>query len=138
MRLSRFLPEVLSEVPWSHQTLQDGIPLYFRGGPCIHSVCFCRFEFTHTASHVAVGLQTGTPRLERQWWVSTRAARSPHYTPCLPSMHRKMMDVKGPFPKRMLKKGAFTAKHFESDPGMSFKLYEDDPVTRKPVCNYTR
>ena len=44
------------------------------------------------------------------------------------------MDVKGPFPKRMLKKGAFTTKHFESDPGMSFKLYEDDPVTRKPVC----
>ena len=44
------------------------------------------------------------------------------------------MDVKGPFPKRMLKKGAFTNKHFESDPGMSFKLYEDDPVTRQPVC----
>jgi len=44
-----------------------------------------------------------------------------------------MMDVKGPFPKRMLKKGAFTTKHFESDPGMSFKLYEDDPVTRQPV-----
>ena len=43
------------------------------------------------------------------------------------------MDVKGPFPKRMLKKGAFTTKHFESDPGMSFKLYEDDPVTGKPV-----
>ena len=43
------------------------------------------------------------------------------------------MDVKGPFPKRMLKKGAFTVKHFEADPGMSFKLYEDDPVTRKPV-----
>ena len=44
------------------------------------------------------------------------------------------MDVKGPFPKRMLKKGAFTMKHFEGDPGMSFKLYEDDPVTRQPVC----
>ena len=43
------------------------------------------------------------------------------------------MDVKGPFPKRMLKKGAFTMKHFEGDPGMSFKLYEDDPVTRQPV-----
>ena len=47
------------------------------------------------------------------------------------------MDVKGPFPKRMLKKGAFTVKHFEADPGMSFKLYEDDPVTRKPVGVFT-
>lgn len=48
-------------------------------------------------------------------------------------MLRRMMDVKGPFPKKMLRKGAFTAKHFDDDPSMSFRCYEDDPVTRQPV-----
>ena len=48
-------------------------------------------------------------------------------------MLKLMMDVKGPFPKRMLKAGAFTDKHFESDPNMSFGLLEEDPVTKRPV-----
>ncbi len=33
----------------------------------------------------------------------------------------------------MLRKGAFTAKHFDDDPAMSFKLYEEDPVSRQIV-----
>lgn len=41
--------------------------------------------------------------------------------------------LQGPFPKKMLRKGAFTAKHFDDDPAMSFKLYEEDPVSRKIV-----
>lgn len=41
--------------------------------------------------------------------------------------------LQGPFPKKMLRKGAFTAKHFDSDPAMSFMLYEEDPVSRKIV-----
>lgn len=53
-------------------------------------------------------------------------------------MLRRMMDVKGPFPKKMLRKGAFTAKHFDNDPSMSFRCYEDDPVTRQPVRALTR
>ena len=48
-------------------------------------------------------------------------------------MLKLMMDVKGPFPKRMLKAGAFTDKHFESDPNMSFGLLEEDAVTKRPV-----
>jgi serine/threonine-protein kinase PRP4 len=48
-------------------------------------------------------------------------------------MLKLMMDVKGPFPKKMLKKAAFADKHFENDPNMSFALMEEDPVTRRPV-----
>lgn len=45
-----------------------------------------------------------------------------------------MMDLKGPFPKKMLKKGQFTYQHFENDPNMSFAQQEEDPVTRQVVC----
>lgn len=48
-------------------------------------------------------------------------------------MLKLMMDVKGPFPKKMLKKAEFAPKHFESDPNMTFALLEEDPVTRRPV-----
>ena len=48
-------------------------------------------------------------------------------------MLKLMMDVKGPFPKKMLKKAAFADKHFEDDPNMSFALQEEDPVTKRPV-----
>lgn len=48
-------------------------------------------------------------------------------------MLRLMMEVKGPFPKRMLKKGQFTGNHFEDDPQLSFSLIEDDPITHRPV-----
>ncbi|KIY97656.1 hypothetical protein MNEG_10308 [Monoraphidium neglectum] len=48
-------------------------------------------------------------------------------------MLRAMMDVKGPFPRKMLKKGIFAEKHFEDDANMSFALLEEDPVTKMPV-----
>ncbi|GJN03243.1 hypothetical protein PR202_ga20665 [Eleusine coracana subsp. coracana] len=44
-------------------------------------------------------------------------------------MLRRHMELKGPFPKKMLRKGAFTAQHFNRD--MNFEATEDDPVTRK-------
>eukprot|EP00882_Tetradesmus_deserticola_P010991 GHRQ01011625.1.p1 GENE.GHRQ01011625.1~~GHRQ01011625.1.p1 ORF type:complete len:460 (+),score=260.92 GHRQ01011625.1:181-1380(+) len=48
-------------------------------------------------------------------------------------MLKLMMDVKGPFPKKMLKKGIFVEKHFEDDTSMSFALVEEDPVTKQPI-----
>lgn len=48
-------------------------------------------------------------------------------------MLKLMMDVKGPFPKKMLKKAAFADKHFNDDLNMSFALLEEDPVSRRPV-----
>ena len=48
-------------------------------------------------------------------------------------MLKLMMDVKGAFPKKMLKRAAFSDKHFEDDANMSFALMEEDPVTKKPV-----
>ena len=45
-----------------------------------------------------------------------------------------MMDLKGPFPKKMLKKGQFSHQHFENDANMSFALQEIDRVTGRPVC----
>ncbi|DBA83621.1 hypothetical protein WJX77_009445 [Trebouxia sp. C0004] len=48
-------------------------------------------------------------------------------------MLKLIMDVKGPFPKKMLKKGAFTDRHFEDDPNMSFAMLEEDAVTKRPI-----
>lgn len=48
-------------------------------------------------------------------------------------MLKLMMDIKGAFPKKMLRRAAFAEKHFENDPNMSFTLYEEDPVTKTPV-----
>lgn len=48
-------------------------------------------------------------------------------------MLKLMMDAKGPFPKKMLKKGEFTIQHFEDDPNMSFCQMEIDPLTKRPV-----
>jgi serine/threonine-protein kinase PRP4 len=48
-------------------------------------------------------------------------------------MLKQMMDVKGAFPKKMLKKGEFSLQHFEDDPNMSFCLMEIDPLTKRPV-----
>ncbi|BDA48356.1 probable serine/threonine-protein kinase PRP4 homolog at C-terminar half [Coccomyxa sp. Obi] len=48
-------------------------------------------------------------------------------------MLKLFMDVKGPFPKKMLKRGAFVGQHFEDDPNTSFALQEEDPVTKRPV-----
>ncbi|KAL4437548.1 hypothetical protein ABPG77_003529 [Micractinium sp. CCAP 211/92] len=48
-------------------------------------------------------------------------------------MLKLMMDVKGPFPKKMVKRAEFAFKHFEADPNTSFALLEEDPVTKRPV-----
>lgn len=48
-------------------------------------------------------------------------------------MLKLMMDVKGAFPKKMLKKGEFTPQHFEDDAAMSFCLMDMDPLTKRPV-----
>jgi serine/threonine-protein kinase PRP4 len=48
-------------------------------------------------------------------------------------MLKLMMEVKGPFSKKMLKKSEFAFKHFESDQNMTFALLEEDAVTKKPV-----
>mmetsp|Transcript_69590 Transcript_69590/g.220335 ORF Transcript_69590/g.220335 Transcript_69590/m.220335 type:complete len:110 (+) Transcript_69590:40-369(+) len=42
-----------------------------------------------------------------------------------------MMDYKGAFPKRMLRKAAFVEKHFEDE--STFSLVEEDPVTKQEV-----
>jgi serine/threonine-protein kinase PRP4 len=47
------------------------------------------------------------------------------------AMLRLHMELKGPFPKKMLRKGAFTVQHFDQD--LNFHATEEDPVT-KMVC----
>eukprot|EP00258_Populus_trichocarpa_P049410 XP_024465429.1 serine/threonine-protein kinase prpf4B isoform X2 [Populus trichocarpa] len=44
-------------------------------------------------------------------------------------MLRLHMELKGPFPKKMLKKGAFVDQHFDRD--SNFHATEEDPVTKK-------
>ncbi|XP_062192425.1 uncharacterized protein LOC133895914 isoform X2 [Phragmites australis] len=44
-------------------------------------------------------------------------------------MLRRHMELKGPFPKKMLRKGAFTMQHF--DRYLNFHATEEDPVTKK-------
>lgn len=46
-------------------------------------------------------------------------------------MLRLHMELKGPFPKKMLKKGAFTPQHFDQD--FNFHATEEDLVTKKTV-----
>nr|DAD31755.1 TPA_asm: hypothetical protein HUJ06_010606 [Nelumbo nucifera] len=46
-------------------------------------------------------------------------------------MLRLHMELKGPFPKKMLRKGAFTDQHFDQD--LNFHATEEDPVTKKAV-----
>ncbi|KAK1416154.1 hypothetical protein QVD17_31942 [Tagetes erecta] len=46
-------------------------------------------------------------------------------------MLRLHMELKGPFPKKMLRKGAFTELHFDQD--FNFVAIEEDPVTKKTV-----
>lgn len=50
-------------------------------------------------------------------------------------MLKLMMDVKGPFNKKLLKKAAFADQHFMDvdAPQPSFALLEEDPVTKRPV-----
>ncbi|KAG2622494.1 hypothetical protein PVAP13_3NG263100 [Panicum virgatum] len=44
------------------------------------------------------------------------------------AMLRLHMELKGPFPKKMLRKGAFTMQHFDQD--LNFHATEEDPVTK--------
>ncbi|XP_059655531.1 uncharacterized protein LOC132302637 [Cornus florida] len=46
-------------------------------------------------------------------------------------MLRLHMELKGPFPKKMLRKGAFTHQHFDQD--LNFLASEEDPVTKKAI-----
>ncbi|XP_019164774.1 PREDICTED: serine/threonine-protein kinase prpf4B-like isoform X1 [Ipomoea nil] len=46
-------------------------------------------------------------------------------------MLRLHMELKGPFPKKMLRKGAFTDQHFDQD--LNFYATEEDPVTKKAI-----
>ncbi|KAL6969827.1 non-specific serine,threonine protein kinase [Sarracenia purpurea var. burkii] len=46
-------------------------------------------------------------------------------------MLRLHMELKGPFPKKMLRKGAFTEQHFDQD--LNFLATEEDPVTKKTL-----
>ncbi|MCL7022073.1 hypothetical protein MKW94_012722 [Papaver nudicaule] len=46
-------------------------------------------------------------------------------------MLRLHMELKGPFPKKMLRKGAFTDQHFDQD--FNFHATEEDPVTKKAI-----
>lgn len=47
------------------------------------------------------------------------------------AMLRLHMELKGPFPKKMLRKGAFTMQHFDQD--LNFHATEEDPVTKAAV-----
>ena len=53
-------------------------------------------------------------------------------------MLKLMMEMKGAFPKRMLKKGLFAEKHFDLQSGsgaeVRFRLVEKDPVTGQDAC----
>lgn len=46
-------------------------------------------------------------------------------------MLRLHMELKGPFPKKMLRKGSFTDQHFDQD--LNFHATEEDPVSKKTV-----
>ncbi|XP_059288452.1 uncharacterized protein LOC132041773 isoform X2 [Lycium ferocissimum] len=46
-------------------------------------------------------------------------------------MLRLHMELKGPFPKKMLRKGVFTDQHFDQD--LNFLATEEDPVTKKAM-----
>ncbi|XP_021754267.1 serine/threonine-protein kinase prpf4B-like [Chenopodium quinoa] len=46
-------------------------------------------------------------------------------------MLRLHMELKGPFPKKMLRKGAFIEQHFDQD--LNFLALEEDPVTKKTL-----
>ncbi|PHU14113.1 hypothetical protein BC332_15318 [Capsicum chinense] len=46
-------------------------------------------------------------------------------------MLRLHMELKGSFPKKMLRKGAFTYQHFDQD--LNFLGTDEDPVTKKAI-----
>ncbi|XP_027360792.1 serine/threonine-protein kinase prpf4B-like isoform X2 [Abrus precatorius] len=50
-------------------------------------------------------------------------------------MLRLHMELKGPFPKKMLRKGAFIVQHFDQD--LNFLATEEDPVTKKETTHWS-
>ncbi|XP_049933247.1 uncharacterized protein LOC116252247 isoform X3 [Nymphaea colorata] len=50
-------------------------------------------------------------------------------------MLRLHMELKGPFHKKMLRKGAFTDHHFDRD--LNFHATEEDPVTKKGLWQFS-
>ncbi|KAL0463620.1 UNVERIFIED_CONTAM: Serine/threonine-protein kinase PRP4, partial [Sesamum latifolium] len=46
-------------------------------------------------------------------------------------MLRLHMELKGPFPKKMLRRGLFTDQHFDQD--LNFLATEEDPVSKKAI-----
>ena len=48
-------------------------------------------------------------------------------------MLRHMMNLKGAFPKKMLRKAAFRNMHFEPEPSTAFRHHEQDRVTGRAV-----
>lgn len=48
-------------------------------------------------------------------------------------MLKRMMEYKGAFSKKMLKKGVFAEQHFDDNQEVTFLLVEEDPATQRPV-----
>ncbi|KAF3630302.1 hypothetical protein FXO38_27239 [Capsicum annuum] len=57
--------------------------------------------------------------------------RAPEISRYNNDMLRLHMELKGPFPKKMLRKGAFTYQHFDQD--LNFLGTDEDPVTKKAI-----
>jgi len=48
-------------------------------------------------------------------------------------MLRLMMDLKGPLPKKMIRRGLFSSQHFTDDAALTFMSVEVDVVSGEPV-----
>ena len=48
-------------------------------------------------------------------------------------MLKRMMEYKGTFSKKMIKKGVFAEQHFDDGHEVTFLLVEEDPATKRPV-----
>ena len=51
-------------------------------------------------------------------------------------MLKLMIEVKGPFPKKMLKRAMFRERHFDAD--LTFGVLEEDPITKRDVRRLIR
>ena len=51
-------------------------------------------------------------------------------------MLKLMIEVKGPFPKKMLRRAMFRERHFDAD--LTFGVLEEDPITRRDVRRLIR
>ena len=48
-------------------------------------------------------------------------------------MLKRMMEYKGAFSKKMIKRGVFAEQHFDDSQEVTFLLVEEDPATQRPV-----